>query len=63
MMLHGHLHSKPGKQFAKEGRKMDIGIDTREDFSPYNIEEVISLLKTRPISHCLSDDYHLTEGK
>ena len=45
-MLHcyGHSHGKlPGW-----GRSMDVGVDTH-DFYPYNIDEVVALLKDKPV--------------
>ena len=44
--LHGHQHLLPGKNINK--RKMDIGIDTHPNFQPYDLMEVIVLLKQNP---------------
>lgn len=59
MHLHGHCHKKPDKRFGK-GKMMDIGVDGHS-LMPYNIEEVILLLKDRPMDDFIGD-YHLSEG-
>lgn len=58
LMLHGHLHSQPGFTLGP-GRMMDVGIDGSENFRPYNLhEEIIPLLKDRPLRSFLSHDIH-----
>jgi calcineurin-like phosphoesterase family protein len=57
--LHGHTHKKPERRFGK-GLQLDIGVDGNE-MTPYEVNEIISLMKDRPIGHYLEDDYHLTK--
>ena len=57
--LHGHLHSRPEKRLGK-GKQLDVGVDSNE-LKPYNVEEIIDLMKNRPINCFLADDYPLKE--
>lgn len=59
MHLHGHCHSTPERRFGK-GKMMDIGVDGH-NLLPYTVEEVIDLLKDRPMDDYIGD-YHLYEG-
>jgi calcineurin-like phosphoesterase family protein len=59
--LHGHLHRRPENRLGP-GKSMDIGVDGNVYFSPYNITEVIELLKNRPLGDYLLDDYHIREN-
>lgn len=43
--LFGHSHGK----LPILGRSMDVGVDTRKDFSPYSLEEVLKRLENLPI--------------
>ncbi len=61
MMLHGHTHKRPEKRFGK-GRMLDVGLDGNPSFHPYTIEEIIELLKDRPIDDYIEGDYHKREG-
>lgn len=61
MHLHGHSHRRPEKRFGP-GRMMDVGLDGHPDFCPYNVEEIIDLLKDRPLAGLLPGDYHELEG-
>ena len=44
--LYGHVHGRPT---GIEGRCMDVGIDTRTDLGLYELDEIIELLKDKPI--------------
>lgn len=56
--LHGHVHLPPNKKLH-EGRAMDVGIDGHPGFRPYEMSEVIKLLKDRPIRKLtLPQDHH-----
>lgn len=55
--LHGHVHL-PGHQKIGQGRSLDVGVDGN-NFKPYNLKEIISLMKDRPIrSLSLPADHH-----
>ena len=54
--LFGHQHSRPENKFRK-GKSMDVGIDSREEFRPYNINEIISIMDKRPIEIELGDHH------
>jgi calcineurin-like phosphoesterase family protein len=57
MHLHGHVHLPPHLRIA-EGRAMDVGCDGNNLY-PMNVEEVISLLRNRPIAKLtLPKDHH-----
>jgi len=57
MHLHGHVHLPPHLRIA-EGRAMDVGCDGNNLY-PMNVEEIISLLKNRPIAKLtLPKDHH-----
>ena len=44
-------------------RIRECGIDGHPEFRPYSIDEVLALVKDRPIGNFLGgDDYHLREG-
>ena len=59
MHLHGHVHLSADKKIA-EGRAMDVGMDGN-NMMPYSMEEVISLLKSRPVKRLtLPSDHHET---
>jgi calcineurin-like phosphoesterase family protein len=65
--LHGHCHL-PHNQKISNGRRMDVGMDGNPDFEPYNLHEVIKLLKKKeigsemgPIDHH-TDDIQNIEG-
>ena len=45
--LFGHVHG--GMDHLPHGRSMDVGIDTRLDFSPWSWEEIDRVLSKRPI--------------
>ena len=42
-MLHGHSHGR----YKGQGKILDVGIDTRLDFRPYNLEEVHSIMANK----------------
>jgi calcineurin-like phosphoesterase family protein len=55
--LFGHVHLPKNKKIMS-GRSMDVGMDGN-DLTPYSMEEVISLLKTRSIkANVLPSDHH-----
>jgi calcineurin-like phosphoesterase family protein len=57
MHLHGHVHLPSHLRIA-EGRAMDVGCDGNNLY-PINVEEIISLLKNRPIAKLtLPKDHH-----
>jgi calcineurin-like phosphoesterase family protein len=58
IMLFGHLHSSTVDRFPGEGKIMDVGIDGHPEFRPYSIDEIMSLMKTRPIMSLLPKDHH-----
>lgn len=47
--LFGHVHSDTKNRFFNGGRSMDVGIDGHPEFRPYNIKEVLFLLKDKEI--------------
>lgn len=63
IMLYGHSHGsldemKPNianpswvgdDYFVKNWRTMDVGIDTHPEFRPYHIDEIIDIMKDRPV--------------
>jgi len=58
MHLHGHMHS-PNHMRIAEGRAMDVGIDGN-NLEPIHIDEVIKLLRDRPITNLtLKKDHHV----
>ncbi len=59
--LHGHCHL-PHDQKISNGRRMDIGMDGNPDFAPYNLHEVIKMLKKREIGSEMGPlDHHLDD--
>jgi calcineurin-like phosphoesterase family protein len=50
--LHGHCH---GSLPDRGGKRMDVGIDTHPEFRPYHFDEIIEIMKDRPI---FSVDHH-----
>lgn len=57
MHLHGHVHLPPHLRIA-EGRAMDVGMDGNGMF-PISMEEVVSLLGSRPIKGLkITEDHH-----
>lgn len=47
IMLHGHCHRSPQEKFLNGGKSMDVGLDGN-NYMPYHIEEIISIMKDRP---------------
>ena len=45
--IYGHQHNLPQDKFSNIGRSMDIGFDGHPEFRPYNIKEVINVLKDK----------------
>jgi calcineurin-like phosphoesterase family protein len=55
--LHGHVHLAPHQKIA-EGRAMDVGVDGN-GLEPYSLDEILKLLKGRPIKRLsLPADHH-----
>ena len=55
--LHGHVHLAPLHKIA-EGRAMDVGADGN-GMDPYSLDEILKLLKDRPIKRLsLPADHH-----
>ena len=55
--LHGHVHLAPLHKIA-EGRAMDVGADGN-GMDPYSLDEILNLLKDRPIKRLsLPADHH-----
>lgn len=59
--LHGHVHLPKTHKFGR-GKKMDCGLDGN-DLKPYHIDEVIQLMKNRPIMSDMDIDHHLDRIK
>lgn len=59
MHLHGHIHT-PHEYKVGPGRMMDVGIDGHPEFRPYEFNEVLQLLKDRPVKGLLKheQDHH-----
>ena len=58
--LHGHCHLPQQKVFGK-GRRMDIGIDGNMFFMPYDLDNVIKIVKMREIRSNMDGDHHTDE--
>ena len=59
--LHGHCHL-PHNQKISNGRRMDIGMDGNPDFEPYNLHDVIKMLKNREVGSEMGPlDHHLDD--
>ena len=57
MHLHGHIHSSKEHRLGP-GRSLDVGCDGN-DYIPYSLDDVLELLKDRPIKHLsLKHDHH-----
>lgn len=55
--LHGHVHLPPHQKVG-QGRSLDVGADGN-DMVPYSLDEILSILKDRPISRLtLPSDHH-----
>jgi calcineurin-like phosphoesterase family protein len=59
--LHGHCHL-PHNQKISNGRRMDIGMDGNPEFEPYDLHEVIKMLKKREIGSEMGPlDHHMDD--
>ena len=58
--LHGHCHLPQQKVFGK-GRRMDVGIDGNMFFMPYELDNVIKIVKMREIRSNMDGDHHTDE--
>lgn len=53
LMFHGHMHSMNGKspnpdrKMSYHKNRMDVGIDSRMDFSPWSIDEILEFIESR----------------
>lgn len=55
--LHGHVHLPPNQRLA-DGKAMDVGVDGN-NMEPISMEEVLKLMKPRPIAKLtLPKDHH-----
>ncbi len=58
---HGHCHL-PHNQKISNGRRMDIGMDGNPEFEPYDLHEVIKMLKKREIGSEMGPlDHHMDD--
>jgi calcineurin-like phosphoesterase family protein len=51
--LHGHVHGKPLR--IEQGRRMDVGVDTRSDLAPWSWDEIHQYLSKQKILSHLGD--------
>lgn len=52
MMLYGHSHNMLEEYVNKFGehlKTMDVGVDTRPDFSPYSLSEILEIMESKTI--------------
>ena len=54
--LHGHIHT-PNEHKIGPGKMMDVGIDGSLDFKPYELNEILQLMKGQPIKGLLQHEY------
>jgi len=54
--LHGHIHLNQQQRFSP-GKMMDVGVDGN-NLHPISMNEVVSLMKNRPIKSVLPQDHH-----
>lgn len=47
--LFGHSHGRMDEYTKNEGKLLDVGVDTH-DFYPWTFEEVVDVMKTRPVN-------------
>ena len=59
--LHGHVHLPKHMRMGK-GKKMDVGMDGN-DLKPYNMREIISIMRNQPIKSDMLFDHHTDEIK
>lgn len=52
MHLHGHIHT-PTEHKIGPGKMMDVGVDGNTEFKPYELNEVLRLLRDQPIKGLL----------
>ncbi len=59
--LHGHCHLPANKKISN-GRRMDVGMDGSLWFTPYDLHDVIKMLRKLPIgSEMGADDHHMDD--
>lgn len=59
--LHGHCHL-PNNLKISNGRRMDIGMDGNVDFEPYDLHDIIKMLKKKEIGSEMGPlDHHLND--
>jgi calcineurin-like phosphoesterase family protein len=56
MHIHGHIHT-PHQFKVSPGKMMDVGIDGNPEFQPYTLDQVLKLIKHRPIQSLLQHEY------
>lgn len=50
IMLYGHSHNMLEEYVDKSGKHlktMDVGVDTKKDFSPYSLKEILSIMESK----------------
>jgi len=61
IQLFGHCHLLP-KDKLREGKAMDVGMDGSNNFFPYSLIDIITLMEKQPISTItIPQDHHLNE--
>lgn len=58
--LHGHVHFSPDQKLSP-GKMMDVGFDGSEEFRPYSLDEILDIMKDRPVCSLFNNDHHLEE--
>ena len=57
MHLHGHIHSNNESKLGP-GKMLDVGMDGHPEFRPYELNEILDLIKDRPTRGLLRQDHH-----
>lgn len=57
--LHGHVHLPPESRIAS-GKCMDVGVEGN-GLEPISYDDIISIMKTQPISSSISGDHHYVQ--
>lgn len=57
IQLHGHEHFEDENIFGP-GKQMDVGFDGNPNFEPYSFEEVLNLMKERPVKTLYNYTHH-----
>ena len=60
--LHGHVHLPPHLKLGA-GKSLDVGVDGN-NFKPYKLEEILTMMKSQPNKGLsIKDDHHIELGK